>query len=42
MSELIGINLNINQILIQTHPRSNNYLIANQREVEKKISNKKQ
>jgi len=36
MSELIGINLNINQIPIQTHPRSNNYLIANQREVEKK------
>ena len=36
MSELIGINLNINQIHIQTPPRSNNYLIANQREVEKK------
>jgi hypothetical protein len=36
MSELIGINLNINQIPIQTPPRSNNYLIANQREVEKK------
>ena len=36
MSELIGINLNINQINIQTPPRSNNYLIANQREVEKK------
>lgn len=36
MSELIGINLNINQIPIQTHPRSNNYLIANQREIEKK------
>ena len=31
MSELIGINLNINQIQI-----NNNYLIANQREVEKK------
>ena len=36
MSELIGINLNINQIPIQTPPRSNNYLIANKREVEKK------
>ena len=36
MSELIGINLNINQIHIQTPPRSNNYLIAKQREVEKK------
>ncbi len=36
MSELIGINRNINQRHIQTPPRSNNYLIANQREVEKK------
>ena len=36
MSELIGINLNINQIPIQTHPRSNNYLIANQRDIEQK------
>ena len=36
MSDLMAINLNINQIHIQTPPRSNNYLIANQREVEKK------
>ena len=36
MSELIGINLNINQIPIQTPPRSNNYLIANQRDIEQK------